>query len=197
MPYFRKVNLLVIHIPKTGGTSLETYLSEKYNTPLNPDALFGNLDPIIQLRHGLHVTHSLQHLTLQETKHPYFKIKQPFVFTIVRNPYERLMSELFYQRKITVDSTPEKVYEVIRWIVSKNIDNHTRPQYQFIDGNVTILRTETLEEDMHQLGFTDFHLKENENLHKVNYYDYLNKDSIRFINHFYQTDFKIFGYTVR
>lgn len=41
MPYFHntvkneKVNLLLIHIPKTGGTSSEQYFSKKYNVPLN------------------------------------------------------------------------------------------------------------------------------------------------------------------
>ena len=37
MPYFhnKDVNLLFIHIPKTGGSSLETYFSKKFNMHLN------------------------------------------------------------------------------------------------------------------------------------------------------------------
>ena len=196
MPYFRKVNLLFIHIPKTGGTSLEKYFSIKFTTPMNLDALYGFLDSKIQIKHGLRIFHSLQHLTLQEAKHPFFKVRDPLVITIVRNPYERAVSELFYRRIIDVNTKPEKVYQAIRWSLSKNLDNHCLPQHKFIDGKMIVLHTETLEEEMHQLGFTDFNLKENVNAHKVNYYDYLNKDSIQLINRFYQKDFKIFGYTM-
>ena len=37
MPYFKNdnVNILFIHIPKTGGSSVETYLSNHFNILLN------------------------------------------------------------------------------------------------------------------------------------------------------------------
>ena len=43
MPYFynKDINLLLIHIPKTGGTSLESYFVDKYSIELNQDALYG------------------------------------------------------------------------------------------------------------------------------------------------------------
>ena len=44
MPYFKNnnLNLLFIHIPKTGGTSLEKYLSQKHNIPLDSKSLYSN-----------------------------------------------------------------------------------------------------------------------------------------------------------
>ena len=35
MPYFKKINLLFIHIPKTGGTSIENYFYKKYDIERN------------------------------------------------------------------------------------------------------------------------------------------------------------------
>jgi hypothetical protein len=196
MPYFRKANLLLIHIPKTGGTSIETYFSNKLNIPLNEESLYGFLDPVVSLKSGVHLNHSLQHLTMDEIKqyNYFFKIPKSYVITIVRNPYERLMSELFYQNKVKVEDKPSTVYQLIRWAIIKNKDNHTLPQHKYIHGRVIILHTETLEEEMHQLGFTDFSKKENVNPNKVNYYDYLNADSIRLINSYYKLDFEWFGY---
>ena len=42
MPYFKdnNINILFIHIPKTGGSSLEVYFSKKFNIPLNNKSLF-------------------------------------------------------------------------------------------------------------------------------------------------------------
>jgi len=194
MPYFCTANLLFIHIPKTGGTSLETYFSEKFGPP----SLYGFLDGSTQIRHAVHIKHSLQHLTMREIRvyNHYFKIVNPFVVTIVRNPYERIMSELFYRGKVKPDDTPDKVYKMLRWLVSANIDNHTSPQHTYIEGPLIVLHTETLEKDMHDIGFTDFHVVVNQNENKVHYYDYLNKDSIRFINWYYREDFERFGYTM-
>lgn len=196
MPYFRNANLLFIHIPKTGGTSVENYFSGKFNIPLNQKSLYGFLDKVVSLKSGIHLNHSLQHLTMNEIKkyNYYFKITNACVITIVRNPYERLMSELFYQNKVKVKDTPKTVYGIIRWIISRNKDNHTLPQHKYIHGRVILLHTETLEEEMHQVGFNDFHVKKNENKYKVNYYDYLNEDSIKLINEYYKMDFELFGY---
>ena len=42
MPYFltNNINILFIHIPKNAGTSIEYYLSNKYNILLNEKSLY-------------------------------------------------------------------------------------------------------------------------------------------------------------
>lgn len=83
---------------------------------------------------------------------------------------------------------------------SDNI-GHNTPQHVFITyhdrdfvDDIVILKTETLTSDMHKLGFTDFNIFDNKNINNVNYYKYLNSDSIKMINDFYDLDFILFGY---
>jgi hypothetical protein len=204
MPYYNdgSINLLFIHIPKTGGTSVEEYFSNKFNIPLNKKSLWGNVA-------GYRV--SMQHLTYKTiVKHKtILKIDTDTdtpnltCVTIVRNPYERLISDLFYLKKIKINDTQNKVYDVIlkNYLYQKS-DNHTVPQHLFIiDENnriipkLIILRTETLNNDMHKLGYTCFNLKENANKNSnINYYDYLNNNSINLINKIYHNDFILFNY---
>ncbi len=205
MPYFKNdtTNVLVIHIPKTGGTSLESYFSQKFNIPLNVTSLYMFIDDSIP---NVKLNSSMQHMTYK-TICKYkcelgVDLDNATLITIVRNPYERLVSDLFFNSMITKDSTKEEVVDIIKsYMVSECLDNHNIPQHCFITDdnneilpNIHILRTETLNEDMHKLGYSDFNVRENVNANNVNYYDYLNNESIELINEFYERDFQLFGY---
>jgi len=206
MPYFKNdiINILLIHIPKTGGSSLEYYISNKFNIPLDKDSLFGS--PRKLSFKGIQST--LQHMTYSTIikYNNYFNIdfNNINIIAIVRNPYNRIMSDLFYLRKINKNSTKEMVYFEIKKFIEKsptNNDNHNLPQYLYITdenknliNNIKILHTETLILDMNKLGFTDFNIINNKNLQKINYEDYLNDMSINLINEYYEYDFIIFNY---
>ena len=56
------------------------------------------------------------------------------------------------------------------------------------------MHTESLKNDMIELGYTDFNIHNNNNTNMVNYYDYLNEDSIHLINEYYHDDFELFHY---
>jgi hypothetical protein len=207
MPYYNddsiNLNLLFLHIPKTGGTSVEQYFSNKFNIPLNTKSLWGNIPEYrVSMQHLTHKT-IIKHKTILE-----IDTTNLSCITIVRNPYERLISDLFYLKKIKINDSQNKVYDVIfkNYLYQKsgnNFDNHTVPQHLFIiDENnkiipkLIILRTETLNNDMHKLGYTDFNLKKNANSSSnINYYDYLNNNSINLINNIYHNDFILFNYT--
>lgn len=217
MPYFNNISVLFIHIPKTGGTSVEKYFSSKYSIPLNNDSLYGTCKDI---------NISLQHMTYNDIVTRCFKYTkkiQPInsiyinkqlepnikIITIVRNPYTRIVSDLFHFNLITINSTKEQVYAIIiNYTNTTNkfkYDNHNIPQYNYIlddmnivNPNIHIMKTETLTEDMIKLGYTDFNIHENTNKHNnnINYYNYFNQKSIMHINKIYKNDFEYFNYTI-
>jgi len=206
MPYFKnnKINILFIHIPKTGGSSLEKYFSVKYNVPLNLKSLMST-EKIKGFADKPEITSSLQHLTYNTIikYKDFFKIdtNNIKIITIVRNPYNKVMSDLFYLKKINIDTTKEEVYDKIKEYLKEKHDNHVVPQYTFITDeneklieNIKILHTETLNCDMINLGYKDFNIKMNMNPNTVNYEDYLNEDSINLINEIYNKDFEILNY---
>jgi hypothetical protein len=207
MPYFngKGQNVLLIHIPKTGGTSINRYFCKKYNFSFDNKTFYGIMPKEEQIKNNISISTSLQHVTYQTI----LKYKDFFninyeninIITAVRNPYSRIISDLFFYRKIMMNSSKEEVFVAIKDYLLETLDNHNIPQYIFISDdnkelipNIKILHTETLQNDMIHLGYEDFNERLNCYINKVNYYDYLNTDSIQLINDFYDYDFKLFNY---
>jgi len=208
MPYFKNnnVNLLFIHIPKTGGSSLEEYFSSKFNIPLNTKSLYMFIDNQTKLNENMVINSSLQHITYNQM----VKYNKVFnidfnnikIMTIVRNPYERIISDLFFYKKINISTSKEEVFNIInKYVLSDNYDNNNIPQHLFLQdnnkeliSNIHILKTENLTTDMKNLGYNDFNLFSNANPNKINYYNYLDNKSIKIINDFYHFDFLLFSY---
>ena len=203
MPYFHnnQINLLFIHIPKTGGSSLEMYFSKKFKIPLNDASFFGTIKKFNNV--------SFQHqtyLSLINNPHKFNidhqnKLK---ILTVVRCPYTRIISDLFHFKYITKNSSPIDVFKVIAFKYLNSYganDNHKKPQYLFLLDkerklldNIIILKMETLNKDMAKLGFTDFNEVANSSKVKRDYMSYLTSESIKLINTVYKEDFWHFGY---
>jgi hypothetical protein len=209
MPYYKDIKLLFIHIPKTGGTSLEYYLQKK--SPQTLYSLF-NKNNVLFEKFNLK-TSSLHHLTYKEILEYKDMLDVDFnenlkIVTIVRNPYHRIISDLFFWAIIDETSTMQEVYEIIKNYINRNIyDNHNKPQYEFIIDNnnciipnITIFKTENLIENVKNYGYHDFNFNVNvnrKNVTKDNYDKYLNNDSIKLINEFYKKDFELFNYDMK
>lgn len=198
MPYFRNISapifedsengvgdILFLHIPKTGGTSVENYFYSKYAQKIQRNylSLYGT-------KYGY--TTALQHMTYREIKvavdggrdniFKRFDLSSPklVIITIVRNPYHRVLSELFSTRRLPLIGTVSSDY--VESAIDKYLNdpstpppgdnNHRLPQWNFfIDAihdiesaraegrahpRLIILQTEQLTEQMQDLGFTDF-----------------------------------------
>jgi hypothetical protein len=209
MPYYRNIHLLYLHIPKTGGTSIEEFLFERFNVIKNMRSLYSSG----QVIKG--IPYSLQHCTFNDilNLNKFLKIsfKKLKIMCSVRNPYDRFISFLFFKNLIKQNETPENIELLIKDILKeenfKKYDNHILPQYIFILNRneilkyIKIVKNENLKSDMIDIGFKKFDL----NINITNSYDYKNKDDIKylkyfnentlnFINDFYKNDFIIFNY---
>ena len=207
MPYYKQKNLLFIHIPKTGGTVIEDQIKQHAQQTLRCKGI-GFTNTILD--------HPFDKVSLQ---HQYyntiFRFKEKLdvdflnlkIFTVVRNPYDRIISDLFWYKLIKKDSTSEHVYDVIKnnFIERDDLDNHNKPQYKFItDENgeliktIKIFKTETLNESNDELNKfiqLDIDIKR-DNVNK-DYSKYLNTNSINLINQFYKKDFELFDYDMK
>ncbi len=203
MPYFynNNINLLFIHIPKTGGSNFENYMSYKYNIPLNEKSLSTKRLNNISYQHLLYTD-----IIKNNNIHPDFNINfhNINIITFVRNPYSKIISELFFFRLINSSSTPEEVFIAMKdtFLVNDNTyDNHNLPQYMFIIdknnnviNNLKIIKTETLTDELKNIGFNDFIFFVNHNNINKDYSKYYNSDSIKLVNEYYEKDFIYFGY---
>jgi hypothetical protein len=206
MPYFHneKVNLLLIHIPKTGGTSLQYYFRNKYGILLNRYSLY------TYQKHEFFQGISFQHQTYKTIKenHGYFNVdfNDLEIISVVRNPYHRIISDMLFVKIIDENSTSDEVFDKLTNEYLTNMfdpenDNHRIPQYMFLLDenyellkNVTILKTETLTEDMKKIGHSDFENHYYKTTIPREYMDFLNEKSINLINKYYKKDFEFFDY---
>ena len=108
MPFYKELNLLFVHIPKTGGTSFEDYLKNIKKLCLVSMVIKPSLNNI-----------TLQHQLLKDIYKYRKLLKVKFnrklkIITFVRNPYNRIISDLFYFNLINENERPSNVYNIIK-----------------------------------------------------------------------------------
>lgn len=201
MPYYKEINTLFIHIPKTGGTVFENDLKRKHKQTLytgNKNALLPAPYNEISLQHQ---TYNTLYKYKENCKIDFKNIK---ILSFVRNPYDRTISDLLWYKLITIKSSKKDIYEVLKndYFIRTDLDNHNIPQYKFVTDddenlipNIKIFKTEELNEKNMEIqkyiGCKVNVIKKNAN---KDYSKYLNNDSIKLINSVFAKDFKLFDY---
>lgn len=169
MPISRKHKSIFIHIPKTGGTSITCGLG------------------IEQTKENLHGT-ELSHLTANQIKeridqgiwHQFFK------FAVVRNPFDRLVSEWAYQKK----PRSFKDFALGFSITS----THFVPQHNFINDEVEVYRFEEYEVIKEVLEKKGCHIPHMNKSKRSDYREYYDTETRAFVENAYQADLQRFDY---
>jgi len=211
MPYYKEKNLLFIHIPKTGGTVIEDEIKKIYKQTLYSGYTNNILDSPYNKLSLQHQFYTILYKYQDKLDINFNNIK---IFSVVRNPYDRIISDLFWWKrkkkypefKINYNDT-EEIYNFIKnnYLNRDDLDNHNQPQYKFITdenlnliSNIKILKCETLNNINNELNeFLGFNINiKRENVNK-DYSKFLNKKSVLLINDFYKKDFELFNYKLK
>lgn len=225
MPILTKFdkNILFIHIPKTAGTYItQMFINNGYNVSLTNAGIFKDL--VITNDSPVSDWCSPQHyrgesLVKYNNKKAFDKI-----FTIVREPLARLISEYNFRRNDPqyhdtsfpgvnhVNDTDDNISETFhRWVElifdvyrddNNILDNHVRPQHEFLTDDTHILKLESGTVDIYKKiklfiqdqNFT--YLKGRVFRTPTNYILPENVDSrtISLVKRFYKDDYSRLGY---
>ena len=169
--------VIFIHIPKTAGTSIEYYFTNK---------------------NWKRKTH--KHTDIHEIKERFKDIYNSYrKFTIIRNPYDKLISYYFFLNKIIYKNA--NAIQFNNWVKKpsmfwnfNNPINILKPQYKWIDNTVEVIKFENLNNEL-----SDFFNKKiclpikNKSNHDC-YLSYYNRESLDIVYNAYKKDFKKFNY---
>lgn len=201
MPYYKNKKILFIHIPKTGGTVIEHEIKKKDKQTLYS----GFRNNILQAPYN---KISLQHQYYSTLYKYRNKLNINFndikIFGVVRNPYDRVISDLFWYNLIKKNYNSTQVYYVIKdnYLKRTDLDNHNVPQYKFVESedgqlekNIKLFKTEELNHINDKINtILDININIKRTGVNKDYSRYLNDKSIYLINKYYKKDFELFKY---
>jgi hypothetical protein len=142
MPVFQKENIsiLFVHIPKTAGTAIEQFFRRQNWKISFFDG--GERKPSINTVSWC----SPQHLHAETLKNIFNVKRFSYCFTIVRDPIDRIKSEVRWRKKFFNENIePERwIYESLQTYPLNPFvhDNHIRPQSDFIFEGLTVFYME-------------------------------------------------------
>ena len=116
MPYYLNKHILFIHIPKTGGTTIEELFRKNDSERVYSSIGIGDTNRIlpppfdrVSLQHQFYTTI----LKFKDKLGVVFNDKLR-IFSIVRDPYRRIISDMMFLNIVNPYSTSEKVFECMK-----------------------------------------------------------------------------------
>ena len=150
MPISSKHSCVFVHVPRTGGTTVEKLLGIHREWP----------DPHTDVFHGRWEIEG-DTLQLQHLPYPEMQViadlaftREYFKFSFVRNPWDRLVSEYFWlaqQHRVAFEDFVSRAESIVRARTRIRGENcHFRPQSDFLSDDLDFVgRFENLEHDLH------------------------------------------------
>jgi hypothetical protein len=201
-----KFRVVFVHIPRTGGQSIERVFLNKSGltwATRAPLLLRRTMKPGLEPERLAHLYareyYELGYLT-RSTFESYFK------FSIVRNPWERLVSEYRFNYQGLSISFDDFLFRLFPPEGLSDARRHVEPQCRFLfdrDGTCLvdkILRMDRLNDQAGDMFFSIF--QENISLpwfnasyDRTDYRKIYSKKSIEFVDEFYKEDIEQFGFS--
>ncbi|WP_170295356.1 sulfotransferase family 2 domain-containing protein [Paracoccus aestuariivivens] len=131
--------VLLIHIPKTGGTSLENWMK--------------TIAPLRMFSMGVPAASKCtpQHYRMQDVRALLGEGFFDLAVAVVRNPYARIESEYRMRAQLAKESFFKGIANFTPWLeesLSRQkrepffLDNHLRPQWEFLGSDIEVFRLE-------------------------------------------------------
>lgn len=199
MPISIQHRCVFVHIPRTGGTSIEQSLGVHRDWPtIDIEVFHGKWeleDDYLQLQHLPYPEMN----SIADISHT----NNFFKFTFVRNPWDRLVSEYFWQNlqsKISFNDFIARAAQIVRGQIKiKGEYCHFRPQSDFLTDDLDFVgRFENFSRDVRhihtRLGCECQEIPHSGNTDHDNYPKYYDNRSAESVADIYKRDIELLGY---
>ena len=189
-----KKKFIFVHIPKTGGTSIEIILRDLINEKCS---IVGD--------NTYYSNGSLKHATAEEllVRYDNDKFNEYLKFCVIRNPWDRLLSLYYWGGRGSYSK--DKFIKMLPKNKNNDCDLGSRTLWsvnKYICGKNNeilvdkILNFDTIEEDFNdlceELGINVKLPHRNKGKHKTNFREVMDEETIELINLYYNKEIKMF-----
>ena len=200
---------IFIHIPKTGGASIERLIWPSLRDRNTESLWSGFVDDY----HNKYQTGGLQHLTarfvLKEVGDKVFN--EYYKFSVIRNPWDKAVSQYRYMLEkredlmVFIGMTKKTTFKEYLHLISKKPHVQWMSQTDFlvdVKGEYlinNIIRFENLQSDFQtvgeQLGLESITLPHWNKSRRQSYHSYYDDESIQMVGKLYESDIERFSYS--